>query len=365
LVGAVYDATVIDARVAPCTGTTEADDVPCRHTTIRLRSGPHDGETRELELSIDASPTVLGEGDRIVVNYAPGAPEGQEYQYSDRQRRPVLVALVVVFGLAVVALARGRGAAALVGLAVSMVVIFAFILPAILEGHDPVLVAVLGSAAVAIVALYLAHGFNALTTVALLGTLTSLALIIVLSTSFTALANFTGVSGEEASLLSALASDVDVEGLILAGIVIGALGALDDVTVTQASAVAELRQANPDYTRTQLYRAGVRIGRDHIASAVNTLALAYAGAAMPTLLLFLLAHQSLGTVANSEVVAVEIVRTLVGSIGLVAAVPLTTWLSATIVTPITTERRLRRSHARSAKPPRPHEHIDPDRDFWG
>ena len=129
-------------------------------------------------------------------------------------------------------------------------------------------------------------------------------------------------------MLGQLAHKVDINGLILAGIVIGALGALDDVTVTQASTVAELRDANPAMRHAELYKSGIRIGRDHIASTTNTLALAYAGAALPLLLLFLLSAQSLGAVANSEVVATEIVRTLVGSIGLVAAVPITTWLAA-------------------------------------
>jgi uncharacterized membrane protein len=194
-----------------------------------------------------------------------------------------------------------------------------------------VLVAVLGSAAVAYVALYLAHGFTPLTTVALLGTLAALALTVMLSVIFTAVAHFSGYASEEAIVLGQLAGAVDINGLILAGIVIGALGALDDVTVTQASAVAELRDANPQMSHRALYRSGVRIGRDHIASTVNTLVLAYAGAALPLLLLFVLSQQSLGAVANSEVIAVEIVRTLIGSIGLVAAVPITTWLAARVV----------------------------------
>jgi uncharacterized membrane protein len=124
---------------------------------------------------------------------------------------------------------------------------------------------------------------------------------------------------------------LNLSGLILAGIVIGSLGVIDDVTVTQASAVWELRAADPRMDRSGLFRAGLRIGRDHIASTVNTLVLAYAGASMPLLVLFVLAQQSLGTVANGEVVATEIVRSLVGSIGLVATVPVTTWLASVAV----------------------------------
>ena len=141
------------------------------------------------------------------------------------------------------------------------------------------------------------------------------------------LARFSGFAGEE-SLYLTLVGDIDVAGLLLAGIVLGALGALDDVTVTQASAVWEIRRANPGLSTRELMSAGLRVGRDHIASTVNTLLLAYAGAAMPLLLLFALSRQSLGDIANSEVISVEIVRTLVGSIGLVSAVPLTTWLAS-------------------------------------
>ncbi|GIU85761.1 MAG: hypothetical protein KatS3mg009_0276 [Acidimicrobiia bacterium] len=266
-----------------------------------------------------------------MLNHVPGAEPGFDYQYADRQRRPVLLAAAVLFALAVVVLGRLRGLAALGGIAVSLVVILQFVLPAILDGHGAVPVAVLGSAAIAYVALYLAHGFSMMTTVALLGTLASLALTVVLSAIFTALGEFSGYASEEAVLLQQLAGGVDVSGLVLGGIVIGALGALDDVTVTQVSAVAELRRANPAMPPGALYRSGLRIGRDHIASTVNTLALAYAGAALPVMLLFVLSQQSLGTVANSEVVATEIVRALVGSVGLVASVPITTWLAARVV----------------------------------
>jgi uncharacterized membrane protein len=378
LVEKVYDARVREVETAACAGTVAADRVDCRHVVIELRQGPDKDERRELEFPVDSDSAKLERGDRIVVSFAPDAPRGQEYQFADRQRRPMLLLLLVLFAGAVIALGGLRGVAALGGLVVSIVVILTFVLPAILEGHDPVVVAVFGSAAIAYIALYLAHGFDALTTVALLGTLASLALIIVLSSVFTAAANFSGFAGEEATVLQALGAHIDFSGLILAGIVIGALGALDDVTVTQASAIAELRAANPSYNRVELYRAGVRIGRDHIASTVNTLALAYAGAALPLLLLFLLSRQSLGTVANSEVVAVEIVRTLVGSIGLVAAVPVTTWLAASIVAPPhgaapepepsgQPASPVRPRTRREGRPPRerPADVIDPDRPFWG
>lgn len=329
LVTDTYTAQVTDAREAPCSGTTDDDGVRCRVVTFTLSAGPDQGLERTQEFPVDAPASVdLRTGDRIVVSYSAGAEQGYEYQFADRQRRPVLWALALVFAIAVVLLGRMRGLAALAGLVASLVIVLQFVLPNILDGHSPVLVAVIGATAIAYLALYLAHGFNAMTTVALLGTLASLALTVVLSWVFTEVARFSGYASEEAQFLGLLAGRVDVGGLVLGGIVIGALGALDDMTVTQAAAVAELRRADPTMSRRRLYAAGLRIGRDHVASTVNTLALAYAGAALPLLLLFVLSGQSLGTVANSEDVAIEIVRTLVGSIGLVASVPITTWLAA-------------------------------------
>lgn len=328
----VFEAEVVGVTTGPCEGTSPGSGIDCRFVEVRLTQGPDEGDTRTLSFSTDAPSTPdLGPGDRVVLNHVGGAEPGLDYQYADRQRRPVLLGAAILFAVAVVLLGRLRGLAALGGIVVSLGVILRFVLPAILDGHSAVLVAVLGSAAIAYVALYLAHGFTMLTTVALLGTLASLGLTVVLSAIFTALGDFSGYASEEAILLQQLAGGVDVSGLVLGGIVIGALGALDDVTVTQVSAVAELRRANPTMPHGALYRSGLRIGRDHIASTVNTLALAYAGAALPVMLLFVLSQQSLGTVANSEVIATEIVRALVGSVGLVASVPITTWLASRVV----------------------------------
>jgi uncharacterized membrane protein len=151
-----------------------------------------------------------------------------------------------------------------------------------------------------------------------------------LAQTFVGLANLSGFASDEATLLNLESGAIDIGGLVLAGVIIGALGALDDVTVTQASAVWELRAANPALGSRGLFRSGLRIGRDHIASTVNTLLLAYAGASMPLLLFFVISEQSLASVANQEIVATEIVRTLVGSMGLVASVPITTLLAARV-----------------------------------
>jgi uncharacterized membrane protein len=306
--------------------------IECATYQFQLLSGPDRGEI----ISIDAYDIAAGYGfavsDKVVLAYDPDAfDERFAYSIADRQRKPVLFWLAVLFAASVVMLGRLRGFAALGGLVATLVLLMVFTLPAIIEGSDALLVAVVSASAISFVAIYLAHGVSQLTTVALLGTIGSLAVTTVLAVAFIDLAALTGFAAEEAGFLALGNADFDLRGLILAGVIIGALGAIDDMTVTQASAVAEIRLANAKMGITDLYRAGTRIGRDHVASTVNTLVLAYVGASLPLLILFSVTDQPLGTVANSELVATEIVRTLVGSIGLVAAVPLTTWLAAVVV----------------------------------
>jgi uncharacterized membrane protein len=329
----VYEAKVVASEVGPCEGTRPEDDVTCNKVTFELTAGPDAGATRTQDFPIGPTTPDLDEGDRVVLSHQADAPAPIDYSYADRQRRVVLISLAVVFAVAVVLLGRLRGLGALIGLALSLALIMRFVLPGVLAGHSPVVVAVVAASAIAYLVLYLANGLHPLTTVALLGTLLALGATVALSAAVTAIAEFSGYASEDTVIVELLSGQVDVSGLLLAGIVLGSLGALDDVTVTQVSAVGELRTSNPDLPRRELFRRGLRIGRDHVASTVNTLALAYAGAALPTLLLFVLSRQSLGTVANSEVVAVEIVRTLVGSIGLVLSVPITTWLAALVVSP--------------------------------
>jgi len=331
-VSEVYDGQVTFVRDVPCQGQPEAG-VTCRQVGFELREGPDAGRTVEQEFVQTPSTPDLESGDEVMLGRDPQAPPELQYRFLDRDRSELLLWLAAGFALAVVALGRLRGLAALAGLAVSIGVLLSFVLPAVLDGRDPFAVAVVGSAAIAFLALYMAHGFSTMTTVAMLGTLGSLALTAILANTFVGLAELSGFASEEAVVVQFGAARIDLAGIILGGVVIGALGAIDDMTVTQASAVWELRSANPRMSRRSLAAAGLRIGRDHVASMVNTLALAYAGASMPVLLLFILSQQSLVTVVSGEVIATEAVRTLVGSIGLVAAVPLTTWLAALAVAP--------------------------------
>ncbi|WP_405686200.1 YibE/F family protein [Streptomyces sp. NBC_00057] len=328
------DCKDVNAAQTPTSGETTppSDSGPglCEKATIEVTTG-HDKGRTFVEIVQPDAPRQLHEGQGVVVAYAPDAPHDLQYSVTDVNRKFPMTLLAGIFALVVIAVGRMRGVMALVALAVSFAVLTLFILPAILQGSNPLLVAVVGASAIMLIALYMCHGLTARTSVAVIGTLISLLLIGLLGSLFIGWASLTGNTDDSTGLIHGLYPHIDMSGLLLAGVIIGSLGVLDDVTVTQTSAVWELHQANPTMGARGLYRAGIRIGRDHIASVVNTLVLAYAGAALPLLLLFSIAQSSVGTVTNSELVAEEIVRTLVGSIGLVASVPVTTVLAALVV----------------------------------
>jgi uncharacterized membrane protein len=330
--GELVHATVETVDQGPCQGTEVSDGIRCDMVAIDVTSGPTKDDEGVFELPLTDATVRLAKGDHIVVQYQPGNPEDLRYFFQDYQRGHPMLLLLLLFAGAVIALGRWQGLRALAALAVSGVVLVAFAFPSILDGHDPTAVALVAAVVIAVAALYLTHGINDMMTVALVGTFAALGVTAVLAGVFTHLAHFTGFGSEDAFYLQYASAKIDVRGLILAGIIIGSLGVLDDVTVTQASAVWQLHEANPRYSARRLYAAAVKIGRDHIASTVNTLVLAYAGASLPLLLLFAQAGRSLTEVAVGELVAVEVVRTLVGSIGLVSTVPLTTALAALVVT---------------------------------
>lgn len=272
-------------------------------------------------------------GRRVIMQHLPSSVEGHQWGVIDLERSDRLIWLAAIFTIAVLALMGRQGIASLVGLGVSILMIVWIVAPAVVGGHNPLLVATIGAMAVMWITLPLSHGLNWTTAAAMVGTAASLLLTVLLTIGSVYGTFITGLANEDAANLRYLITDfpLDLRGILMAGIVIGTLGVLDDVTVSQASTVAQLRAAAPNAPRTQIVAGALKVGRDHLAASVNTLFLAYAGASLPTLLLFSIGGVNFSEHLTSETVAQEVVRALAGSIGLVAAVPLTTILAALIL----------------------------------
>lgn len=324
------DGEVTAVSESACPGS--AGDVVCRSVEVRLEENGNDaGGVVTVQLGAGGlDPDVsIGDGVQVAENpVAPGVPA--TYSLTDFQRGTPILLLAAVFALLVVSFGRMRGALSLVGLLGSLLVVLLYVVPAIRDGQPALAVALSGSMAVMLVTIALAHGLGVKSIAAMLGTAASLGLVVVLASLFTEWAHLTGFSSEEASYLASSGSSVSVQGLLLAGMVIGALGVLDDVTISQSSTVMALRAANPELSIRELYRRAIEVGRDHVSATVNTLVLAYVGASLPILLIFSSGSIGLFEAINVELVAKEVVATLVGSIGLIAAVPLTTILAAVL-----------------------------------
>jgi uncharacterized membrane protein len=307
----------------------EADPGVPSSTCIRVEARLADGKQVHFDTT-DLTGTTFRAGQRVRLSVLEREGQPPFYNIRDLERtRPMLI-LVAVFTLAVVAFGRWQGIRSLIGLVLSFAVIVGFVVPAILRGHSPVAVALVGAMAIMLISLYFSHGMGRKTTAAVVGTGLALVLTAVLTAGFVAATSLTGLASEDALNASFLAGGLSFRGLLLAGIILGGLGVLDDVTMSQASLVFELRRADPTASFGKLVTGALAVGRDHIAATVNTLFLAYAGASLPLLVLFTTSGDSLGTVATAEAVAVEVVRSLCGSIGLIAAVPLTTLLAAAL-----------------------------------
>jgi uncharacterized membrane protein len=315
--------------VAEQTCPAETRQQRCGSATVRVTEGPGAGTDQTVDLPQGPGTSAMHVGDEVVLLYLPDAvPGGRSYTVTDRQRSTPMIWLVVLAVVVILAFGRRRGLTSLAGLAVSFALLLLFVVPAILDGSPPLLIAVVGASAIMFAALYLTHGVTVHTSVAVAGTLASLVLTGVLGALFTSLMQLSGLGSDDSAALAVTRGNLDLRGLLLAGIVIGALGVLDDVTVTQAVTVAEM---TPGATsRWELYRAAIRVGRAHVASAVNTIVLAYAGASLPLLLLIAASSEPIGDLVTSEYLAQEVLRSAVGTIGLVASVPITTALAALV-----------------------------------
>ncbi len=323
-------ATVITSAHEPCPDEQGGPAETCQVAHLRLKSGPDNGTLTTLTFNIVANSGIpeLAAGNGVIVQRFHAPNGGSSYFFVDLERGTPLWWLTIGFAVLVVALARWKGFAALIGLAVTLAVLVKFILPAILAGKNPVAVSIVGCSLIMFVVFYVAHGITVRSTTALVGTLISLGLTGILAVISVKATHLTGAASEETIVIKATAGQVNLRGLLLGGIIIGGLGVLNDVTITQSSAVWQLAIANPASSARNLYHQGMVIGRDHIGATVDTLVLAYAGAAMPLLVFFTIADRSLSQVLTSAVVAEEVVRSLVGAIGLVASVPITTALAA-------------------------------------
>lgn len=256
--------------------------------------------------------------------------EGRDVAYiTDFVRNDALYLLFGLFAFLAILVGGKRGFSSLIGMAFSFLIIFGYILPSIISGSNPVLVAIIGSVFIIPVTYYLSHGYQQKTFVAAMGTIITLVITGLLAAFAVNIVNLQGFGSEEALFVRLQLGDlVNTKGLLLAGIIISSLGILDDITISQASIVAELKRANKSYNHLELFSRAMVVGRDHISSLINTLVLVYAGAALPLLILFIDSTYSIATVINYEIIAEELVRILIGSMGLIMAVPITTVIAA-------------------------------------
>jgi uncharacterized membrane protein len=311
------DATITSLEVC------EGGDGECLQAVAELE----DGTEAVVQVPSASQVGTVDVGQDVVLSYDESLPAGNRYAFLEADRGTSVVVLIVGFALAVLLLSGWRGAASLFSLGLTLLLIGVYVLPSLRTASSPLAVALTTAGLVMLITLYASYGVSVRSTVALIGTLLGLALAALVGVVFTSVASFTGATDETTRFLQTVLGNVDTRGLLLAGLIIGALGVLDDVTVTQTATVWELAAADPVTSRRSLFAAAMRVGRAHVSATVNTLVLAYVGASLP-LLVFLSALGTSWTEAIfSESVATEIVRGLAGSLGIVAAVPITTALA--------------------------------------
>jgi uncharacterized membrane protein len=330
LTGQIATAQTSDAgEIKYLEGRITAIDFETRLAQIKLRQGDTI-EAQVPDYDIVPNAPVFKVGDVVEIAQVPDGNGGNTYEVIEWVRRPVLGWLLGLFVVVTLLVARLKGLRAILATALSLAIVTLYIVPQILAGASPMLVSLIGAGGILILAIFFVHGINWSTSTALVGTLATIGLTLALGQLFINLAHLTGFGSEEALYFNIATEQINLQGLTLAGLLIGSLGALIDTSVVQASLVRELSHVNPRLGIRELYKRGMGVGRDHIGSLVNTLVFAYAGAALPMLLLLIVNEFSLAHSLNMELVATQIVHTFVGSIGLVWAVPLTTFIAATL-----------------------------------
>lgn len=297
---------------------------------LNITSGNIKGQQLKAKInpSQSAKSSIFKVGDEVMISYAK-APDGNEVVYIvDYVRKKGLFILFLVFLAFVFIVGRVHGFTSFIGMLLSFGIITQFIIPQIMFGNDPVVIALFGSLFIIPITFYVSHGVSSKTTISVVGTLLALILTGIIAYVFVDLVKLTGYASEEASYLQLFTGGtINIKNLLLGGIIIATLGILDDISISQTGIVFKLAETNPRYGFKELYSHSMELGRDHIASLVNTLILVYAGASLPLFLLFYNTKVSYGFALNQEIIATEIVRTLVSSIGIIAAVPITTLIA--------------------------------------
>lgn len=317
--------------------TTQSDylgelgyDQTNKKVKLLLLSGANKGTEVETEVSIVSGQDTMKEGKTVVIEEMYRVDGSTLYLIGDDYRVNSLWIVFGIFVLLLVIFAGLRGITSLIGLIFSILILACFTIPQIVAGQNPLLISIISAFAIALISIYLSHGFKQRTTIAVISTCITITIAIGMAYLFTSMTKLTGMGSEEAFQLSVWGplSSIDFRGLLLGGIIIGALGVLDDVTTAQSATIDELSKANKSLSYKELYKRGLSVGREHITSLVNTLALAYVGVSLPLLLIFIANPRPLWVIINSQMISEEIIRTLVGSIALVLAVPITTVMAA-------------------------------------
>lgn len=318
--------TIAEAQVVSIQKTGKISNV-----TLKITSGKYAGKTYIFEDGAIALAyhITYRPGDRVIATISDNSHGGQTAFISDFNRQPQILTLFALFFIVIVVVARRQAITSFIGMLISLYVIAQIIIPSIIAGTNPFTITMIASLIIIPVTYYLSHGFNKKTTISVIATFITLIIVAALSYFFTSWMRLTGFESEEASFLTlSYGNSINILSLLLAGMLIGALAVLDDITISQASIVESLRKSNNRLTKRQLYRHAMDVGRDHVSSLVNTFILVYVGASFPLVLLFYNTPTPLNLIMNQEIIATEIVRTLVSSIGVVLAVPITTYIAA-------------------------------------
>lgn len=315
----------------------DGTQVEQQNLKLEILDGEHKGELVDFE-GIGSFDVVKKNfykvGDKVLLDASTNDLGETNYYITDYIRTSGLLYLVVLFCLVLLFVGGVRGMRSLVSLVISFLVIIKFIIPQIIAGANPFLITIVGSSFILLAVIYITEGWNNRSHVSVVSIFISLVLTFLISSFFVSLAKLSGLASEETMFLISFGEQaINFKGLLLAGIIIGALGVLDDVVISQVVAVEQIIEANPEQESKQIFKRAYEVGVSHINSMTNTLFLAYAGAALPLLILFISgesAFSSWGQIINNEAIATEIVRTLAGSIGLITAVPISTLIAVRI-----------------------------------